>query len=355
MTTAMKNNARESNAELRAKLKTLVVKNRRLDLIEERILEMLADTEVLVADDLLREKEAEELRQSITYTELWALPIIGPTGSTKTTSMESIAEKLKRRRRGNRPVLMVKCRASTRTAKQLQVQILEAFGDPQAELMQRRVANFSHKAAMDAIRKVARGAGTHIVVLDEVHNMLGRDKRANAATMAVAIKSLVNDGVFSIVVMGTKDAHLLFQVDAELNSRKFDEISLEPASLSDEQDYEYFFKFVGRVEREMADLGIIDKRIGLIDDIDSRAKIYDLADGVVGVVSRVLMLALRISQRDGRRSIGWDDIKHGFWTWKADQKDDDGNPIAGIYDPFKSNTKPTTNAAIREMSKKLKV
>ena len=79
-----------------------------------------------------------------------------------------------------------------------------------------------------------------------------------------------------------------------------------------------------------------------------------LSGGVVGVVSRVLMLALRVSQRDGRRTIGWNDIKQGFWAWKADQKDQDGKPIVGIYDPFKSKTKPTTVEAIREMSKKPK-
>jgi hypothetical protein len=339
-------------SQLRAKLKRMVVKNRRLDMIEDRVLEMLADTEVLVADDLLREKEADEHGQSITYTELWALPIIGRSGSTKTTSMESVAEKLKKARKTRTPVLMVKCRSSTRTAKQLQLQILEAFGDPQAECFQRQVSTFSHKAAMDAIRKVARGAGTHIVVLDEAHNMLGRDKRTNARTIATAIKSLVNDGVFSVVVMGTTDADLLFEIDEELNNRKFDRISLEQANLNDPQDYDYFFKFVGRVEREMILEGIIDQPIGLVDDANSRAIVYDLSDGVVGVVSRVLMLALRISQRDGRGTITWDDIKQGFWIWKADQKDEDGKRIGNIHDPFTSNTKPTTREAIRMMSKK---
>jgi hypothetical protein len=351
MTTAIKERPL-TDSELRAKLKNLVVRNRRLDMIADRVIEMLSDTEVLMAGDVVREKEAEEYRQSITYTELWALPIIGRTGSTKTTSMEAVAEKLKKARKGKRPVLMVKCRPSTRTAKQLQLQILEAFGDPQAECMHRQVSNFSPKAAMDAIRRVARGAGTHIVVLDEAHNMLGRDKRTNAATMAVAIKSLVNDGVFSIVVMGTVDANLLFEVDAELNSRKFDEIWLEPANLSDEQDYTYFFTFVGRVEQGMVEQGIIDQPIGLIKDIESRAKVYDLSNGVVGVVSRVLMLALRISQRDGRRTISWDDVKLGFWAWKAKETDAEGNPIENIYDPFKSDTKPTTKDAIRTLWKK---
>ena len=58
MTIAMNERTRTDHALLRAKLKKMVVKNRRLDMIEERTLEMLADTEVLVADDLLREKEA---------------------------------------------------------------------------------------------------------------------------------------------------------------------------------------------------------------------------------------------------------------------------------------------------------
>jgi len=353
MRTMTKERTRTDNALLRAKLTKMIVKNRRLDMIEELTLEMLADTQVLVMDDLAREKSAEVCGQSITYTELWALPIIGKSGSTKTTSMEAIAEKLKRASPGKTPVLMVKCRPSTRTAKQLQIQILEAFQDPQAEYIRRQVSSYSHNAATVAIRNVARGAGTYIVVLDEAHNMLGRDKRANAETMAAAIKSLVNDGVFSVIVMGTADAYLLFECYPELNNRKFDEISLEPANLNDAQDYEYFFKFVGRIDREMVRQGIIDEQIGLIDDVGSRAKVYDLSGGVVGVVSRVLMLALHISQRKGRRIINWDDIKQGFWAWKAKQKNEDGSPIEKIYDPFKSNTRRSTVEAIHEMSKNL--
>jgi AAA domain len=354
MTTATKERVREDNAQLRAKLKKLVVENRRLDMIEDVTLDMLADSEVLVSEDLAREKEAERLEQGITYTELWALPIIGPSGSTKTTSMEVIAEKLKKARPGKTPILMVKCRSSTRTARQLQVQILEAFGDPQAETLRRQVSSYSQNVAMEKIRNVARGAGTFIVVLDEAHNMLGRDKSANAVTIASAIKSLVNDGVFSVIVMGTSDAHLLFEQYSELNNRKFDKISLEPANLNDPQDYEYFFKFVGRIDREMVSKGIIEQRTGLIDDIASRARVYDLSNGIVGVVSRVLMLALRISQRAGRRVIEWDDIKHGFWTWKAEQRDEDGNPIEDIYDPFQSDVRESTVEKIRVMHKRTK-
>jgi hypothetical protein len=52
--------------------------------------------------------------------------------------------------------------------------------------------------------------------------------------------------------------------------------------------------------------------------------------------------------------IEWDDIKQGFWTWKAEQKDEDGSPIEDIYDPFKDDVRPSTVHSIQAMQKKMK-
>jgi hypothetical protein len=344
---------------LRAKFKTLVVKNSRLDMIEALTLDLLEETKELVDADIEAEKEAEReadkmadpRKQPITYTELSAMPIIGPSGSTKTTSMVAIAEKLKKKHPGKTPILVVKLRSSTTKLKHLHVQILEAFNDPQADTVRNQIVAHSDNVAADAIRKVARAAGTYIVVLDEAHSVIGvREKWARAQAFAPHIKSLVNDGLFAVIVMGTEDANLFFETSPELNNRKFDSISLKPVDLSNPDDFNYFYKLIGRIDRELVAQGILDERIGLIDDLKSRALLYDISGGVVGIISRILMISLRIVQRKRKRTIDWEnDMKQAFWAWKADQKDEDGETIK-IYDPFVEKVRPTTQEAVARMS-----
>lgn len=250
-------------------------------------------------------------------------------------------------------MLVVKCRSNTKTMKALQALILEGFGDPQAkEVLLRQFADrYEQDIVTRAIRKVAREAGTFIVVLDESHTPLGKNnKREWAATIAPHFKSLVNDGLFALIVMGTSDAALYFETSDELNNRKIEGISLEPVDLRRPDHYHYFFRFVGRIDRQMVRDGIVDEPIGLIDDVRSRAMTYDFSQGIPGTVSRVLIGALRISQRDKRRIITWDDIRQAFWAWKSEQVDENGEPIE-IYDPWASKPRPTTLEAIRKMSK----
>ena len=342
-----------SQAQLRAKLKKMVVENSRLDMIEQYTRELVEETRALMADDLLSDDDNVAPGQTFTYAELPVMPIIGPSGSTKTTSMLRVAEKLKKDYPGTTPVLVVKCRSNTRTMKALQALILEAFGDPQAkEVLQKQFADrYEQDIVTRAIRKVARAAGTYVVVLDESHTPLGKiNKREWAATIASHFKSLVNDGLFAIVVMGTSDAELFFEMSAELNNRKIEGVSLQPVDLRRANDYHYFYRFVGRIDRQMVRDGIIDEPIGLIDDVRSRAMVYDMSQGISGAVSRILIGALRISQRDKRRVITWEDIKQAFWAWKREQVDENGEPIE-IYDPWVSQPRPTTLEAIREMSK----
>jgi hypothetical protein len=276
------------------------------------------------------------------------ISIIGPTGSTKTTSVEKIVEKWNKVRPNEMPVVMVPLRSTTRNDKQLQVQILEAFKDPQADVVRKSMASYSPALAIKAIRNIARSKRTFIVVLDEANNMIGKDEIATARPMAKAIKSLVNEGVFSIAIMGTAKAHRLFEADPELNSRKSADINLDPINLNVPSERRYFFKFVGQVDRQMERDGIVDTRIRLIEDIRSRAMIYDMSGGVVGNVVRILRIALRLAHRDKRRNIEWKDIEAAYYSWKTTQVDDNGQPIE-IYDPFADGPKAGTLKAVKDL------
>lgn len=337
----------ETFASIRARFKEMKVGNKRLEMIEAEINDLLEETEAVVAIDLEQEAEADKNRQAIKYSEMDIVSIIGPTGSTKTTSVEKIAEKWNKKRPSQMPVVMVTIRSSTRTEKQLQVQILEAFKDPQADVVRRNTA-YSPDQAIRAIRNIARSKHTYVVVLDEANNMIGQDAIATARPMAKAIKSLVNEGVFAVVVMGTAKAHRLFEVDPELNTRKTADINLDPVNLAVPSERSYFFKFIGQIDRQMEREGIVETRVRLIEDLKSRAMVYDMSGGVVGNVVRILRIALRLAHREKRRSIEWKDIEAGYYAWKTTQVDDNGQPVE-IYDPFIEGPKARTLEAVKDL------
>ncbi|WFU53613.1 ATP-binding protein [Bradyrhizobium pachyrhizi] len=338
----------ETLVSIRARFKDMKVDNTRLDMIEAEISDLMEETEAVVAIDRKHEADAEKNGQTIKYSEMEVISVIGPTGSTKTTSVEKIVEKWNKSRPGEMPVVIVTLRSSTRNEKQLQVQILEAFQDPQADVVRRSSHGYSPDQAIRAIRNIARSKRTFIVVLDEANNMIGQDEIATARPMAKAIKSLVNEGVFSVVVMGTAKAHRLFEADPELNSRKIADINLDPVNLNVPSERRYFFKFVGQVDRQMERDGIVERRIGLIEDLRSRAMVYDMSGGVVGNVVRMLRIALRLAHRDKRRSIEWKDIEIAFYAWKTSQVDENGHQVE-VYDPFAEGPQAQTLEAVKEL------
>lgn len=353
-----------SDAELRRRFDKLVVRNSRLDWIEGRTLEMLEESEAFVRADLKAEEEelaeavrrGDKIRPAITYTELRTMLITGPSGSTKTTSMVEIASKLQKKNPGKSPVLILKLQSQTTKLRHLILQILEALNDPQAVLLRRQRNTCLDGWSLNALREAARGAGTYVVVLDEAHSVLQhirrRDQHEKAQAFAGHIKTLINAGLFGVIVMGTDDAKMFFETSPELNNRKFDHITLNPINLSNPDDFKYFYKLIGRIDREMVEQQILDEPMGLINDVKSRALLYDMSGGVPGVISRILMIALRSIQREGRRTMNWDDIRQAFWIWSSENKDEDGNLIK-IYDPFADDIRPTTAEAIKLMSKKM--
>jgi hypothetical protein len=101
-------------------------------------------------------------------------------------------------------------------------------------------------------------------------------------------------------------------------------------------------------DRQMERDGIVEKRIGFIEDIRSRAMVYDMSGGVVGNVVRVLRIALRLAHRAKRRSIEWTDIETAFYSWKTTQLDDNGKRVE-VYDPFENGPKERTLEAVEQL------
>jgi hypothetical protein len=155
--------------------------------------------------------------------------------------------------------------------------------------------------------------------------------------MAAALKSLVNDGLFSLVLLGTEEVTELFRRSSELSSRLKDAVHLGRLKIEFSDDRDYFFGFVAYLEESMVKNGVIDRRIGLIDDISARAAVYDMANGVVGIVPRILRIALELAFSDpegGRGYLTWDDVRSGFRGWARSQINELGKLPNELIDPF---------------------
>jgi len=328
----------------------IVIKHPRLANIEERTQSLRRQTEARVTKNEERKKSAKG--RPVKQHELWVLPIIGPSGSTKSTSMAEVIDKIYREPNlpeEDIPVLVVTINATTRGPRQFQAQILQAYGDIAADEVRRSAVGYNADIVNEAISEIARKRKTVVIALDEAHNCLTYDGGKTGAQMAKIIKSLVNNGIFSVILMGTEDTKRLFKLDPELLSRCVPdgEIDLDKFDIKRAEDRNYFFGFVERLEKRMIRDGVIDDRIGLVDSIEARATIYDMAAGVIGIVSRIMRMALDRALRDGRTTPTWDDIANVFRAWNKTRK------TAG-FDPFDNGPQKSTLASLGKVEKMAK-
>jgi Bacterial TniB protein len=136
-----------------------------------------------------------------------------------------------------------------------------------------------------AIYFIARERQTLILIVDEAHEMLRHDGGKVGRAMAMLLKTMVNEGVFSIVLLGTEELLPLFhstpEQPSELRSRCVpdEEVTLAPFGIKKERDRGYFFKFLKRLEVKMVEEGVVDRALGWVDSIEDRAKVYDMSQG----------------------------------------------------------------------------
>ena len=325
----------------------IVIEHPRFDDIAKRTLLLIEDTEARMKQN--ERKKIAAGKRSFKRKELWVLPIIGPSGSTKSTSMEHIVDEigsLPGLGDDDVPIQIVTLDENTRNTKQLQVQILEAFEDPGAETLAATV-QYNADRVNDKIRKIAENKRTRVLVLDEAGNMLAHAGLQVAKQMAKAIKGLVNKGIFSVILMGTDEVQTLFNVDKELQSRNCGTIDLNRFDIKWAPDRKYFFTFVADFEKRLVKDKIIDRPIDLVGTVEGRAMVYDFANGIIGLVPRILRIAVDRTLTAGRGHVEWEDIASAFHVWNLslDKKD-------RHYDPFgESGPNKETLRFIREDSK----
>jgi hypothetical protein len=303
---------------------------------------LMEDTEEVLKSNARRREAAKG--RSIIGEELWVLPIIGPSGATKTTSMRHVKEQIEQRMSladDEEPILYVKLDQNTRNSKRLQVQILKAFGDPGGDTLA-TATQYSADLVDEDIRAIAVRRRTRIIVLDEAGNMLRHGGDATAFDMAKAIRGLANKGIFSVILMGTDKVDRLFVLDTELISRSYGDINFRGFNIKLKEDRGYFFKFIAGLEKRMLEEEIIDRPLGLVANVEDRAKVYDFAAGIIGIVPRVLRIALRIVLTQGRGYLTWDDVEDAFQAWNRPRDKDKKH-----YDPFENGPDKETVSFVR--------
>lgn len=310
------------------KFRKIIIKHPRLGMIREKIHWLFAETAGVVEDNEIRRAGAK--LRPIKMEELWVLPIVGPSGAMKSTSIRIIVDEINADPRfpaNDIPVMVVSMR-EVRTTRAFLGVVLEKSGDAAKDVIPGS-GPIDAQVVTRAIYHIARERRTFLLIIDEAHELLRHDGGKTGKAMAMMLKSLCNEGVFSIVLVGTEEMLQLFHISPELKNRCVpEEVTLQACDIKNAKDRLFFFKFLKRLEDEIVAAGVVDCALGWVDTLEDRAKVFDMCVGVPGVACRVLRMALERAFRNGRPSLEWNDIESSFRAFNNNQKNPGFDPFA---------------------------
>ena len=272
--------------------------------------------------------------------ELWLMPIVGPSGSTKTTTIEMVLDSMYGRSvdQSNVPIRYIKLNSSIKSTRQLQVRILESLSKDEA-LEVATSKRYTELKANSRLRTLSRQKGISLIILDEAHKIL---RSTSAEVMACGLHSIINHGVCSIVLMGTDKIRPVY-MDEELSSRVLNPLELGPPKHADAASCVRLFQFAEELCAEMHKLGVTDRLFRPTSTVAQCAALYDITGGVLGQVSRHFRRALEYAHRLNLGTLDWSSIESSFSRWQS-------LPDApASYDPFRKGPRASTAAAIKSI------
>ncbi|WDQ99671.1 ATP-binding protein [Devosia sp. J2-20] len=279
------------------------------------------------------------------HSELWLLPIFGPSGATKSKTIKIVLDEIlaKRADRTMVPVRYLKVDGATKTTRQLQVRLLETLSSAEAaELAKGRY--YSEPKANARLRDLARKDRTTLIVLDEAHAML---KETTIDRMAAGLKSLLNHGVFSIVLIGTDELRPLFR-HSELRSRTEMPLDFSSPGRPTMASCVNLFQFAEKFCAALYDEGVIDSPFRPTSTISHCAVLYDITGGVLGQIIRHFRRALQYAFAQNLRTLDWTSIQFAYSSWATL----DG--VSSHQDPFIEGPKASTVTVVRKISDEMK-
>jgi hypothetical protein len=331
----MKNDTIQDGIDRLARFDAIVIEHPRLGNIREKVRWLLASTSNVVAANEARRAAAKG--RPFKKRELWVLPIVGPSGAMKSTSIGKVIDEINADENfpeDDIPVLFLTMRG-VKTSRAFLSLVLESSGDAAREVLPGS-GPINAQVVSRGIYHAARAKRTLLLVIDEAHEMLRHDGGKTGHSMAMLIKTMVNEGIFSVVLIGTDEMLGLFR-SKELKSRTVadEDATLRPFDIKKEADRRYFFRFLQRIEDEMVKMRVVDEPLRWVSTLEDRAKIYDMCDGVPGIPCRVLRMALERALRNGRTSVGWADFESAFRAFNATEP-------RPLFDPFANGPKKET-------------
>ena len=256
------------------------------------------------------------------------LPIIGPSGTGKSTCIDFYLRTVLSSEHHDleiRPVVHVTLSAQA-TTKRLGSDILEEYEDP----------DFEEGTATRLLRRATNHidvAQTEVLVLDEIHHLINNDNTMNARgggktawSVTETIKRMLIRGACPLILLGTEQAKPLLLKNPQLKERSYAPIFLNALDLSIKDEKETFLDHCAGFDLKLVEHRIFPSMSGLVAG-DIPACIYDVSKGIIGTASNVFETATTIALRRGDDRIQRNDLSEAVRTWAI--------PL-GItdYDPF---------------------
>ncbi|WP_165961176.1 TniB family NTP-binding protein [Qipengyuania sediminis] len=167
-------------------------------------------------------------------------------------------------------------------------------------------------------------AGTELLIIDEAHE--GGKGSAFGPSITAELKTLLNWGHVSIVLLGTQKAEALVRKDEEFVMRTMAPCRLGALDWADDEDRELWIEFLTELDAEMQRIGIVGEATGLADEQLALA-LWQACGGVIGQLMKVVMLALRVAIHDNRNFIAVDDLALAVDEWSVAFGLSDINPL----------------------------
>lgn len=244
--------------------------------------------------------------------------VTGCPGAGKTTIIEEIADKYLPREEPEKVVREVICVSvpSKLSGGVLYRKIIEALG-----------GYVKRNAGLAELQKEAASmldsCETKVIVLDEAqHLAIYCGKKSEVAEVADALKTLMNEGGVSIVLVGLADVTELLKANGQLRRRFSEEVRLQPWDPADDDDLLNMLTVIFR----LVENGGMPKQ-EWFEDMDFLKTLCFASNGTIAHLAKLIARAVFFAKKSRRKTITRKDLQKSFVTQFWPDVPDERNPF----------------------------
>ena len=203
------------------------------------------------------------------------------------------------------------------TARGLMVSILQALDDP---FWSRGSESLLRARAIDIMQRKK----VELLIIDEVQHLNCRGSKGFDVTDT--LKNFLDRGVAPVVFLGTEEAKPMFERNLQLNARLIPPCDLKVLTTNTE-DRNLLRGFCKQLDRQIVEKGLMPK-LSDLSDPKTLDCLFEVSDGVIGRVVRLIQAALEIALRREAEWIEIHDISLAVERWAIPQGFVRRNPFA---------------------------